>query len=81
MAAAAWALALSYCTNYCYGSAERTRVLTWRHPYIANGDRTPFWERWAFWFHIGAIVWGVLALVAFIVGMIVVRNGIVRLGN
>ena len=52
---------------------------TWQHPYIANGDRTPFWDRWGFWFHVGAIVWSMLALIAFIVGMIVVRNGIVRL--
>jgi hypothetical protein len=77
--AAAWALALSYFTNYCFGRAEGSKVLTWQHPYIANGDRTPFWDRWGFWFHVGAIVWSMLALIAFIVGMIVVRNGIVRL--
>ena len=81
VAAAAWALALSYFTNYCHGRLENSKLRTWQHPYIENGDRTPFWERWSFWFHVGAIVWGVLALVAFIVGMIDVRNAILRLAS
>jgi hypothetical protein len=81
VAAAAWALALSYFTNYCYASAEGSRVLTWQHPYMVDGNSTRRWRLWAYAFHVGAIVWSMLALVAFIIGMIDVRNGIVRLGN
>jgi hypothetical protein len=79
VAAAAWALALAYATNYCYGREEGSKLHTWQHPYIENGVTTPSWHRWGLYFHLGAIVWGALSLVAFIFGMIGVWNGIVRL--
>jgi hypothetical protein len=81
VAAASWALALSYFTNFCYGRAERTKVFIWQHPYIVSGDHTPFWERLAFWFHVGAVAWAMLPLFLFIVGMWDVRNSIVSLGK
>jgi hypothetical protein len=79
VAAAAWALGLAYCTNYCYGREAGSKVFTWQHPYIVDGVTTPSWRLRAWRFHAGAAVWGVLALVAFIFGMIGVWNGIVRL--
>jgi hypothetical protein len=81
VAAAAWALALSYFTNYCYSGEEGSKVLTWKHPYIEEGTKTLTWRRWARTFHLGAIVWAVLALAFFIIGMFDVRNAIVRLGS
>ena len=81
VAAAAWSLALSYFTNYCYIGEEGSKIRTWKHPYIEDGKNTPTWRCWAYAFHVGAIVWGVLALAAFLVGMFDVRNAIVRLGN
>ena len=48
---------------------------------MEDGGSTRRWVLWAYAFHVGAVVWGVLALVAFIIGMIDVRNGILRLGN
>jgi len=52
-----------------------------QHPYMVDGNSTRRWRLWAYAFHVGAIVWSMPALVAFIIGMIDVRNGIVRLGN
>jgi len=79
VAAAAWALGLAYCANYCYGREAGSKKFNWQHPYVVDGVTTPSWRKWAWGFHAGAAAWGVLALVAFIVGMIGVRNGIVRL--
>jgi hypothetical protein len=51
------------------------------HPYIIDGANTRSWLYWGYAFHVGAIVWGVLSLAAFVIGMIDVRNAIVRLAG
>jgi hypothetical protein len=81
VAAAVWALALSYFTNYCYAGAESTKVFTLEHPYIIDGANTRRWRYWGYAFHLGAIVWAVVALVAFCVGMIDVHGAIIRLAR
>ena len=81
VAAAAWALALSYFTNSCCVRAELSKIFTFEHPYIKDGENTRWWLHWGFAFHVGAIVWGVLSLLAFIVGMIGVRNAIMRIAG
>ena len=81
VAVAVLALALSYFTNYCYVGAENSKVFTFDHPYIKDGANTRRWFHWGFAFHVGAIVWGVLSLLAFIVGMIEVHNAIMRLAG
>jgi len=81
VAAAAWALALSYFTNFCHVRLETSKIFTFDHPYIIDGANTRWWLHWGWAFHVGAIVWGVLSLVAFVVGMIDVRNAIVRLAS
>jgi hypothetical protein len=74
-------LALSYFTNSCYVRSETSKIFTFDHPYIIDGANTRWWLHWGWAFHVGAIVWGVLSLVAFVVGMIDVRNAIVRLAS
>jgi len=81
VAAAAWALALSYFTNFCYVRSETSKIFTLDHPYIIDGANTRWWLRWAWGFHLGTIVWGVLSLVLFFVGMFDVHGAIVRLAN
>jgi hypothetical protein len=81
VAAAVWALALSYCTNFCYGRSERSKNLTFNHPYISDGVNTRRWLCWAYAFHLGALMWGVLSLVAFVVGMFAVHGAIVKLAS
>jgi hypothetical protein len=79
VAAAVWALALSYFVNYCYVRAETSKVFTFDHPYIIDGANTRWWLHWAWAFHLGAIVWTVLSLAAFVAGMIDVHRAILRL--
>jgi hypothetical protein len=81
VAAAVFALAHAYCTNYCYVSAENSKIFTFDHPYIIDGANTRRWLNWGYVFHVGAVVWGMASLIAFLVGMIDVRNAIVRLGS
>jgi hypothetical protein len=81
VAAAAWALALSYFTNFCYVRSETSKIFTFDHPYIIDGANTRRWLNWGYAFHLGAIVWGALSLAAFVVGMFDVRNAIVRLAS
>src|SRR5262245_24159473 len=69
VAMAAWALGLSYFTNYCYGRDEKSKTWTLEPPYINDTDAARWWRRWAYAFHGGALVWAFLALLAFIVGM------------
>jgi hypothetical protein len=81
VAAAVFALALSYFTNYCYVGAETSKIFTFEHPYIIDGANTRRWLRLGYAFHLGAIVWGMGSLAAFVVGMIDVHNAIVRAGR
>jgi hypothetical protein len=81
VAAAVCALALSYFTNYCYVGEERSKSFTFEHPYIIDGAKTRRWRCWAYAFHVGAVVWGLLSLAAFIVGMFDVHGAIVRLAG
>jgi hypothetical protein len=81
VAAAVFALALSYFTNYCYVRAETSKIFTLEHPYIVDGVNTQRWLRWGYAFHLGAIAWGMGSLAAFVVGMIDVHGAIVRLAG
>jgi hypothetical protein len=81
VAAAVLALALSYFTNFCYGRSETSKIFTLEHPYIIDGTNTRWWRNWAYAFHLGAIVWGLLSLAAFVVGMFDVHSAIVRLAS
>jgi hypothetical protein len=79
--AAVVALALSYFVNFCYMGSESSKIFTFDHPYIIVGANTRRWLHWAYAFHLGAIVWGVLSLVAFVVGMFDVHGAIARLAG
>jgi hypothetical protein len=81
VAAAALALALSYFTNFCYGRSETSKIFTFDHPYICDGENTRWWHCWGYAFHLGAIAWGVLSLAAFVVGMVEVYRAIARLAS
>jgi hypothetical protein len=81
VAMAVLALALSYFTNYCYVGSETSRVFAFDHPYIIDGANTWKWRYWGRAFHVGAIVWAVLSLVAFVFGMFDVHHAIVRLAG
>jgi hypothetical protein len=81
VAVAVWALALSYFANFCYVRSESSKIFTFDHPYIIDGANTRRWLYWGSAFHLGAIVWGILSLIAFVVGMIDVHNAIVRLAG
>jgi len=58
-------------------SMSRTRKF--EHPYIEDGPETPTWERRSLVFHWAAIGVGALSLLAFIIGMLAVRNSIKKL--
>jgi hypothetical protein len=81
VAMAAWALALSYFTNFCRAGSESSKTCTWERPYIIDNKQSQWWLWWANRFHVGAIVWGVLSLLAFVVGAFVVHNAIIRLAS
>jgi hypothetical protein len=81
VAVAVWALAHSYFTNFCYVRSETSKIFTFDHPYVIDGANTRRWLNWAYAFHVGAIVWGILSLIAFVVGMIDVHRAIVRLAS
>jgi hypothetical protein len=81
VAAAAWALGLSYCTHFCYVRSETSQIFTFDHPYVIDGASTRRWRNWGYAFQLGAVIWGVLSMAAFVVGMIDVRNAIVRLAG
>src|SRR5262249_269060 len=80
-AMAVLALALSYFTNYCHMGFETTKVFTLDHPYIIDDANTWKWRYLGRAFHVGAIVWAVLSLVAFVVGMFDVHHAILRLAG
>jgi hypothetical protein len=79
VAAAVLALALSYFTNFCYVGWERSKIFTFDHPYIIDGANTRRWRYWSLAFHLGAIIWGLLSLAAFLVGIFAVHGAILRL--
>jgi hypothetical protein len=81
VAAAVLALALSYFTNFCYVGQERSKIFNFDHPYVVDGANTRRWHYWGLVFHYGAIIWGLLSLVAFLVGIFAVYGAIRRLGG
>jgi sulfite exporter TauE/SafE len=81
VAAAVLALALSYFTNFCYGRSEISKIFTFEHPYIIDGANTRRWRYWAYAFHLGTIMWGLLSLAAFVAGMFDVHRAILGLAS
>ncbi len=75
-------LALSYFTNYATVGHAASMTKHWEHPYVRpNEPSTGRWARLKGFFHILAVVAGLLSLALFIFGMFDVRDAIVRLAN
>jgi len=77
--AAVIALALAYFTNYSLGQVEITQVSIDQPPYLRDGAATARW-RWRYWaFLWAAIVVGLLSLVLFVIGLMLVRAALIKL--
>jgi hypothetical protein len=61
--AAALALGLAYATNFCAVGIYRSMIYWYEHPYVRVGPQTAKWRWWTLGFHIGAVAWGLAALV------------------
>jgi hypothetical protein len=72
-------LAFGYVTNFCHMKELMSRVPRFEYPYFAETRETSLWQRRGLVAHWAAIVVGVLSLVAFIFGMVAVRNSVKKL--
>jgi hypothetical protein len=72
-------VAFSYFTNYAYVSITNSKLYTWEHPYLMDGPTTKLWTRWGASFHVVAVVTGILAVAAFVAGIVDVYHSIVAL--
>jgi hypothetical protein len=79
VAAAALALGLAYATNLCSVGILQSMGHWYEPPYVRDGPQTALWRRWNRAFHIGAVAWGLAALVLFVVGMLRVKSAFIHI--
>jgi hypothetical protein len=75
-AAATLGLLLSYLTNFCYASALQTAQRKFEHPYIDDTSASRSWRCFGIAFHILALLVGLASLIAFVWGVVAIRNAI-----
>jgi hypothetical protein len=78
--AAGAALGLFYCTNYCHTRLWQSYRLIVDPPYIQEGDKSKSWRWGGHFFHVTAVIAGLLSLGFFIWGVIAVYRSIKYLG-
>jgi len=76
VAAAVIGMAASYFTNYCHVGLSQSRDKIWEAPYFKDTPSTWWWNAISNVFHAAAVVAGVGSIILFIIGMLVVHDGV-----
>ena len=79
VAAAALALGLAYCTNRCAAGTAYSMIFQYKAPYVIPGRRTTTWTRFFWGFQIAAVLFGLVSLGFFVVGMLLVKSAFINL--
>ena len=69
----------SYFTDYFMAGVAASYQKIFEAPYLRDGPKTKFNRQMNLYFHIAAVVIGVLSLIAFLGGVIAVRNALAHL--
>lgn len=69
VAVTAFAMAFAYFTNFFYGSASVERTRSYEHPYIHETQKSRRWIKIGLTFHGIAVVFGLIAVVFFMLGI------------
>jgi hypothetical protein len=76
VAAAMFALAFAYFTNYAMAQAEGSKTWQDQPPYVVDRTATASWYWLNGVFHIAAVIVGLASLILFILGMLSVRSAL-----
>jgi hypothetical protein len=79
VAAATFAIGLSYLVHYLTQAISNSQSLNWEAPFISNGSHTKALIRTRHVVHVIAILVGLTSIVLFVCGMIEVRNAVLNL--
>src|SRR5262249_48291016 len=73
------ALRLAYCTNRCAAGTAYSMIFQYKAPYVIPGRRTTTWTRFFWGFQIAAVLFGLVSLGFFVVGMLLVKSAFINL--
>jgi hypothetical protein len=72
-------MALAYFTNFFMAGIGSSMTKKWERPFLVDGPKTHLYRKLNLGFHIAAVVVAILSLIAFVVGIVKVRNGLANL--
>ena len=76
VAASVVGMAAAYFTNYSHVSLGQSRDKVWEAPYFVDTDATWWWNVASNIFHVIAVLAAIVSIGLFIVGMLVVHDGV-----
>jgi hypothetical protein len=81
VACASLGFGFAYLTHYTQSRMTTSQKHTWNHPFVVDGPTSWRWRWVGYGVHAAALIVAVLSLIAFIGGILDVRDAIVHLGG